>query len=117
LDKHLGQSRYLAGEYLTEADWRLFVTLVRFDCAYHGLFKCNIQRIEDYPHLSGYLRELYQWPGIADTVDIDAIKQGYYGITWLNPTAIVPAGPQQDFLRAHQREMLPGKGIFDKSIR
>jgi putative glutathione S-transferase len=117
LDKHLGQSRYLAGEYLTEADWRLFVTLVRFDCAYHGLFKCNIRRIEDYPHLSGYLRELYQWPGIADTVDIDAIKQGYYGITWLNPTAIVPAGPQQDFLRAHQREMLPGKGIFDKSIR
>lgn len=111
LESHLGQSRYLAGEHLTEADWRLFVTLVRFDAAYHGAFKCNLRRIEDYPNLSNYLRELYQWPGIRDTVRLDHIKAGYYGITAVNPTGIVPKGPILDFDRPHDRGRLPGKGI------
>lgn len=103
VEAHLATHRYIAGETMTEADWRLFVTLVRFDVAYHGAFKCNIRRIEDYPHLSNYLRELYQWPGIRETVNIDHIKAGYYGIRWLNPTGIVPKGPVTDLLRGHNR--------------
>lgn len=71
----LGERRYLAGEQITEADWRLFTTLVRFDPVYHGHFKCNIRRIEDYPHMAGYLRELYQWPGVAETVDFEHIDR------------------------------------------
>jgi putative glutathione S-transferase len=114
LEAHLDSHRYIAGEYLTEADWRLFVTLVRFDSAYHGAFKCNIRRIEDYPNLSNYLRELYQWPGISDTVNLAHIKQGYYGILWLNPTGIVPAGPELDLRRAHNRERLDSLGIIQK---
>ena len=74
-------NRYLAGEYCTEADWRAFTTLVRFDVGYHGAFKCNLRRIEDYPALRGYLRELYQWPGIAGTVDLEEIKRNYYSMT------------------------------------
>ncbi len=111
IEHHLATNRYVAGEYLTEADIRLFVTLVRFDAAYHGVFKCNIRRIEDYPVLSNYLREIYQWPGIAETVRIDHIKQGYYGITHVNPTHIVPAGPLLDFTRTHDRHSLPGRGV------
>ncbi|RDL52376.1 Glutathionyl-hydroquinone reductase YqjG [Ensifer sp. M14] len=111
LERHLTTNRYIAGEYLTEADIRLFVTLIRFDAAYHGVFKCNIRRIEDYPVLSNYLREIYQWPGIAETVRIDHIKQGYYGITHVNPTRIVPAGPLLDFTRTHDRQSLPGRGV------
>ncbi|WP_033576110.1 glutathione S-transferase family protein [Dickeya chrysanthemi] len=103
VEAHLAHHRYLAGDTLTEADWRLFVTLVRFDAAYHGAFKCNIRRLEDYPHLSGYLRELYQWPGVKDTVRLDDIKAGYYSIRWLNPTGIVPKGPYTDFERPHLR--------------
>lgn len=103
VDAHLATHRYIAGATITEADWRLFVTLVRFDVAYHGAFKCNIRRIEDYPHLSHYLRELYQWPGIQETVNIEHIKAGYYGIRWLNPTGIVPKGPLTDLHRAHNR--------------
>ncbi|RYC42747.1 glutathione S-transferase family protein [Pectobacterium zantedeschiae] len=106
LDDHLGSHRYMLGDTLTEADWRLFVTLVRFDVAYHGAFKCNLKRIADYPNLSNYLRELYQWPGVAETVNIDHIKAGYYGIAWLNPTQIVPVGPQVDLYQPHNREAL-----------
>ncbi|CCE95263.1 putative glutathione S-transferase [Sinorhizobium fredii HH103] len=112
LDRHLEVNRYVAGEYLTEADIRLFVTLVRFDIAYHGAFKCNVRRIEDYPSLSNYLRELYQWPGIGETVRIDDIKRGYYGLRHINPTGIVPAGPAIDFDRPHDRSRLAGLGVF-----
>lgn len=111
LEKHLATHRYIAGNTLTEADWRLFVTLIRFDVAYHGAFKCNLRRIEDYPNLSNYLRELYQWPGIAETVNIDHIKAGYYGILWLNPTGIIPKGPLVDLYRLHNREQL-GKSVI-----
>ncbi len=111
LDAHLGTQRYLCGDTLTEADWRLFVTLVRFDAAYHGAFKCNLRRIADYPRLSAHLRELYQWPGIAETVKIDHIKRGYYGIAHLNPNGIVPKGPELDLLSPHGRDGLQGRGI------
>lgn len=103
VEAHLATRRYIAGGTVTEADWRLFVTLIRFDVAYHGAFKCNIRRIEDYPHLSNYVRELYQWPGVRDTVNIEHIKAGYYGIRWLNPTGIIPQGPLFDFMRPHNR--------------
>ncbi len=111
LDAHLAVNRYLAGEYLTEVDIRLFVTLVRFDAAYHGAFKCNIRRIEDYSALSNYLREIYQWTGIRESVRIDHIKRGYYGIAHINPTRIVPAGPTLDFDRPHDRARLTGRGV------
>lgn len=111
LEAHLVQSRYLAGAWLTEADVRLFVTLVRFDPAYHGLFKCNIRPLSAYAALSGYLREIYQWPGVADTVKIDHIKRGYYSVRHLNPSGIVPSGPVQDLMAAHGRGGLPGEGI------
>jgi putative glutathione S-transferase len=105
LEGRLGRSRYLVGGQITEADWRLFTTLVRFDAVYHGHFKCNLRRIADYPNLQGYLRELYQWPGVAATVDIDAIKRHYYAShRRLNPTGIVPKGPALDFASPHGRE-------------
>lgn len=101
----LAERRYLAGERLTEADWRLFTTLVRFDPVYHGHFKCNVRRIEDYRHLSGYLRELYQVPGIAETVDFDHIKTHYYySHDTINPTRIIPLGTGMDLLRPHGRD-------------
>ena len=113
LEQLLSERRYLAGEYLTEADIRLFTTLIRFDAVYHGHFKCNLQRLEDYPNLSNWLRELYQWPGIAETVDFTHIKSHYYAShKTINPTGIVPRGPQQDFNRPHDRQRLAGKGIF-----
>jgi len=115
LEERLAGNRYLAGEHLTEADWRLFVTLVRFDSAYHGAFKCNLRRIDDYANLSGYLRELYQWPGIRDTVNLEHIKRGYYVNPAINPTLIVPKGPALDLDRPHGRERLPGKGIWRRS--
>ena len=93
LEAHLSTRRFLVGARPLEADWRLFVTLVRFDVAYHGVFKCNARRIADYPALSGYLRDLWQWPGIAGTVSIDHIKRGYWSIRRLNPSGIVPKGP------------------------
>ncbi|MCS2608670.1 glutathione S-transferase family protein [Halomonas dongshanensis] len=112
LEKRLDRQRYLAGEWLTEADIRLFTTLVRFDAVYYGHFKCNFRRIEDYPNLANYLRELYQWPGIAETVNMDHIKRHYYySHDTINPTRIVPTGPLLDFSRAHDRERLPGQGI------
>jgi putative glutathione S-transferase len=111
LDARLSRSRYLVGGTLTEADWRLFTTLVRFDAVYHGHFKCNLRRIEDYPALSGYLRDLYQRPGIADTVDFDHIKRHYY-VTHehINPSRIVPVGPLLDLWRPHGRDGLAGTG-------
>ncbi len=104
LEQRLSQSRYLFGDRIVEADWRLFCTLVRFDAVYHGHFKCNLRRIADYPHLQGYLLDLYQLPGIAETVNLDHIKRHYY-VTHheINPTRIVPAGPELDFTAAHRR--------------
>ncbi|MDH3287644.1 MAG: glutathione S-transferase family protein [Betaproteobacteria bacterium] len=104
LESRLGRSRYVAGERITEADWRLFPTLVRFDAVYHGHFKCNLRRIVDYPNLSNYLRDLYQVPGVATTVDMDHIKRHYYAShLHMNPTGIVPAGPELDFMAPHDR--------------
>jgi len=114
LELHLESHRYVAGECLTEADIRLFVTLIRFDSAYFGAFKCNIRMIEDYPNLSAYTRELYQWPGISETVKIDQIKAGYYSIAHINPTRIVPKGPDIDFARPHDRDRLVGKGVWQQ---
>ena len=92
--------RYLLGRKIVETDWRLFCTLIRFDAVYHGHFKCNLRRIVDYPRLSVYVRELYQWPGIADTVNFDHIKRHYYLThTDINPTGIVPLGPDLSWLR------------------
>ena len=107
LESRLAGRRYLVGESITEADWRLFVTLIRFDPVYHGHFKCNLRRLIDYPHLSGYLRDLYQQPGIAETVNFDHIKRHYY-MTHddINPTRIVPAGPIQDLLAAPGRDRI-----------
>lgn len=116
LEALLGERRYLAGEYLTEADIRLFTTLVRFDSVYYSHFKCNLRRIEDYPALSSYLRELYQWPEIAETVNMAHIKRHYYGShPGINPNGIVPLGPELDFARPHDRERLPGKSIWQHS--
>lgn len=104
LDTRLASSRYLFGERIVETDWRLFCTLVRFDAVYHGHFKCNVRRILDYPNLQGYLLDLYQQPGIAETVNLDHIKRHYYYThDDINPTRIVPIGPALDFTRAHGR--------------
>lgn len=105
VDQRLANQRYLLGATPTEADWRLFTTLIRFDAVYHGHFKCNLRRIEGYPHLSGYVRDLYQWPGIADTINMKHIKEHYYrSHATINPTGVVPVGPDLDFTRAHGRD-------------
>jgi putative glutathione S-transferase len=105
LEQRLDQQGYLVGEHITEADWRLFTTLVRFDAVYHGHFKCNKKRIEDYPNLINYVRALYQWPGIADTVNFDHIKRHYYfSHTMINPTQVVPLGPAIDYGQPHNRD-------------
>ncbi|MCH2037749.1 MAG: glutathione S-transferase family protein [Rickettsiales bacterium] len=107
LEERLSSSRYLIGDQITEADWRLFTTLLRFDPVYVGHFKCNIRRIEDYPNLSNYLRELYQIDGIADTVHMDHIKDHYYkSHLTINPTQIVPDGPEFDYMQPHNRATL-----------
>ena len=109
LDELLATRRYLLGDQITEADWRLFVTLVRFDAVYALHFKCNKQRIEDYAHLAPYVRDLYQQPGIAETVDLDHVKRHYYMThPQLNPSRLVPKGPALDFWRPHDREALAG---------
>ncbi|MFZ3034786.1 MAG: glutathione S-transferase family protein [Parvibaculum sp.] len=100
----LSEQRYLAGNRITEADWRLFTTLIRFDAVYHGHFKCNLRRIGDYPNLSNYTHELYQVPGVAETVNFDHIKHHYYAShRMINPSGIVPKGPIQDFNAPHNR--------------
>ena len=104
LEALLARQRYLASDRLTEADWRLFTTLVRFDAVYVGHFKCNLRRIADYPNLANYARELYQVPGVAPTVNFDHIKRHYYGShRQINPTGIVPKGPALDFAARHDR--------------
>ena len=110
LENRLASQRYLVGNQLTEADWRLFPTLIRFDAVYFGHFKCNLRRIVDYPNLSAYTRDLYQVPGIADTVKIDEYKAHYYGSHLsINPTGIIPKGPVLDFAAPHGRENLGSK--------
>jgi putative glutathione S-transferase len=104
IETRLARQRYLAGPEITEADWRLFPTLVRFDAVYYSHFKCNLRRIVDYPNLSNYLRDLYQQPGVAATVNMDHIKRHYYGSQrHVNPSGIVPVGPELDFLAPHDR--------------
>lgn len=104
LEERLVRQRYLVGDRITEADWRLFTTLVRFDSVYYSHFKCNLRRLVDYPNLWGYTRELYQLPGVADTVNLDHIKQHYYtSHPALNPSGIVPRGPVIDFDAPHAR--------------
>jgi putative glutathione S-transferase len=107
LEARLGDRRYLFGPAFVETDWRLFVTLIRFDAVYHGHFKCNLRRIVDYPNLFGYLKDLYQHDGIAETVNFDHIKRHYYMThEEINPTRIVPLGPIQDLTSPHGRERL-----------
>ncbi|TWB43772.1 glutathione S-transferase family protein [Nitrospirillum pindoramense] len=109
LDDRLSSRRFLTGDHVTEADIRLFTTLVRFDPVYVGHFKCNIRRIADYPNLSAYLRDLYQLPGVSGTVNFQHIKGHYYeSHRTINPTGIVPAGPVQDLTAPHGRERLSG---------
>ncbi|MEO1182762.1 MAG: glutathione S-transferase family protein, partial [Cyanobacteria bacterium J06636_28] len=109
LEERLSRQRYLMGNQLTEADWRLFTTLVRFDQVYVGHFKCNIRRLVDYPNLWSYVRDLYQTPGVAETVDFKHIKNHYYqSHTTINPTGIVPVGPEVDFTKPHAREVSVG---------
>lgn len=105
LEDRLSNQRYLVGNRLTEADWRLFTTLVRFDAVYVGHFKCNLRRIDDYPNLSNYLRDLFQVPGVAATVNMHHIKAHYYGShATINPTGIIPVGPALDYTRPHDRD-------------
>ncbi len=107
LEERLSRQRYLVGERLTEADWRLFTTLLRFDPVYVGHFKCNIRRLADYPNLWAFTRELYQVPGVAETVSLEHIKRHYYGShKTINPSGVVPQGPDIDFTAPHRRERL-----------
>jgi len=107
LDEHLATHRYLAGKTITEADWRLFTTLIRFDAVYVGHFKCNKKRIADYQHLNGYMKELYQVPGVSETTDFYHIKRHYYySHTGINPTQVVPVGPDLDLDSSHGRNQL-----------
>jgi len=104
LEEILGRQSYLCGEKLTEADWRLFTTLIRFDLVYYGHFKCNLRHIEDYPNLSNYLRALYQVPGVAETCNFKHIKDHYYAShESINPSGVVPKGPLYDFHAPHNR--------------
>ena len=101
-EKVLEKQRYLCGDVITEADWCMFTTLLRFDVAYYGLFKCNLRRIIDYPNFWNYLKDIYQQPGVKEVCNMDHIKRLYYvGLPQLNPTQIVPAGPVIDFEAHH----------------
>ncbi|MGA8402553.1 MAG: glutathione S-transferase C-terminal domain-containing protein [Stellaceae bacterium] len=109
LEARLSRQRWLVGGQFTEADLRLFPTLIRFDAVYYVLFKCNLRRLADYHHLSNYTREIYQMPGVAATVDFEKIKLGYYGgMRHLNPRGILPLGPALDFAEPHDRSQLNG---------
>lgn len=100
----LAKQRYLVGDSITEADWRLFTTLIRFDAVYFGHFKCNQRQLEQYPHISNYIRELYQYPNVAETVDFYHIKRHYYfSHTMINPTQVVPLGPEINYASTHNR--------------
>jgi putative glutathione S-transferase len=104
LEERLSRQRYLCGARITEADWRLFTTLVRFDAVYYSHFKCNLRRIADYPNLSNYLRDLYSVPGVPETVNMDHIKRHYFiSMRNINPSGIVPVGPELDFMARHDR--------------
>ena len=104
LEQVLSQHRYLVGNTITEADWRLFCTLIRFDAVYYSHFKCNWRHIYEFPNLSNYVRDLYQVPGVAETVSIEQIKRHYYSSQrQVNPTGVVPVGPQLDFAAPHDR--------------
>jgi putative glutathione S-transferase len=112
VEDRLSEQRFLVGERLTEADWRLFTTLVRFDAVYVGHFKCNLRRISDYPELSDYLSDLYQIRGVRETVDIDQTKRHYYtSHETVNPTLIVPIGPALILDKPHDRERFPASGL------
>jgi glutathionyl-hydroquinone reductase len=105
LERRLAKSRYLVGDEVTEADWRLFTTLVRFDAVYYSHFKCNVRRLVDYPNLHGYLLDLFQKPGVSETVSLEQIKLHYFGShRSINPTGIVPTGPDQDLFAPHGRD-------------
>ncbi|PWI33481.1 glutathione-dependent reductase [Vibrio albus] len=105
VENKLEHNRYLTGDDITEADWRLFTTLIRFDAVYFGHFKCNKRQMEQYKNIRGYLRELYQYPGVADTVDFYHIKRHYYfSHTMINPTQVVPEGPEINYMSAPERE-------------
>ena len=107
LEQILARKRYLTGPTITEADWRLFCTLIRFDAVYYSHFKCNWRHIYEYPNLSNYVRDLYQQPGVAETTSLEQIKRHYYGSQrQVNPTGIVPVGPQLDFSAPHDRARL-----------
>ncbi|MFT5129502.1 MAG: putative glutathione S-transferase [Rhodothermales bacterium] len=107
LDAHLADKRFLVGGRLTEADWRLFVTLIRFDAVYYSHFKTNLHQLEDYAHLAPYIRDLYQHPGIAGTVNFAHIKAHYYvSQNTINPSRVVPKGPLLDYRRPHDRALL-----------
>ena len=106
LEERLSKRRYLVGDQITEADWRLFTTLVRFDPVYVSHFKCNVRRLVDYPNLWPYTRELYQVPGVSSTVNMNHIKSHYFGShPSINPTGIVPVGPEIDFTEPHGRDI------------
>jgi len=106
LERRLSVNRFLLGDRITEADWRLFTTLVRFDVVYVGHFKCNKKRLRDYPNLWGYTRDLYQQPGVSETVDLEHIKYHYYGShKMINPNGIIPAGPSINFHEVHNRKL------------
>ncbi len=110
LDTRLATQRYLVGEQITEADWRLLASLLRFDLVYHGLFKCNQRTIASYPQLSNYLRELYQYPKVAETINVAHFVRGYYSIPGINPTGIIPRGPQgyhEALAQPHDRRRFP----------
>jgi putative glutathione S-transferase len=105
LEERLSHNRYLTGNTITEADWRLFTTLVRFDTVYVGHFICNLRRIIDYPNIWGYVRDIYQMLGIAETVSLDNIKTRYYAShETINPSRVIPKGPKIDFYMPHDRE-------------
>ncbi|WP_027697336.1 glutathione S-transferase family protein [Vibrio litoralis] len=104
VEQHLSESRYLVGDNITEADWRLFTTLIRFDAVYVGHFKCNLKRIADYPNIQGYMKELYQVPGVKETVNFEHIKRHYYfSHKGINPTQVIPKGPELDLDSPHGR--------------
>lgn len=114
LERRLAERRYLTGARITEADWRAFPTLLRFDLVYYSHFKCNLRRIQDYPNVSNYLRELYQWPGIKQTFDLEKIKAGYYDQRNINPSGIVPIGPNLEHLEwPHDRARLRSESAWE----